>query len=200
MAAGAVRARDETRFAAIGGAARRARSWAVPLALAAAAASLAAGVALPIIRASRFFVIARPLSNLDGVQILLADGDWLLAAIIAGFSIVWPAVKIVVLAGLWVQLRRGASVSLRLIAALDSLGKWSMLDVFVVALAIVMLKTGALTDATAAPALYPFIAAILLTAFASREVARQARSARAVRRVPVPPAGVGGDPREARGG
>lgn len=167
--------RGASRLAAIAGAARRARGWGIPLALVGAAVCLAAGVVLPIIRVSRLLVFPRPLSILDGVQILIADGDWLLAILIAGFSVVWPALKIGVLAFLWLQLRRGAPVSLRLIAALDSLGKWSMLDVFVVALAIVMLKTGTLSDATGAPALYPFIAAVLLTAFAGRAVAREAR-------------------------
>jgi len=46
----------------------------------------------------------------------------------------------------------------------------------------VMLKAGTLSDATGAPALYPFIAAVLLTAFAGRAVAREARGPMAVGR------------------
>ena len=40
-----------------------------------------------------------------------------------------------------------------------------MLDVFVAALIIFMLKSGSFTTAVTAPALYPFIAAVLLTAY-----------------------------------
>jgi hypothetical protein len=40
----------------------------------------------------------------------------------------------------------------------------------IVALVIVLLKTGSLTDATTAPAMYPFIAAMFLTAYGGRAV------------------------------
>jgi paraquat-inducible protein A len=73
-----------------------------------------------------------------------------------------------------VRLRQGAPAPLRLIAAVESFGKWSMLDVFVVALVIFALKAGSFTDATTAPAVYSFIAAILLTAYGSRTIARGA--------------------------
>jgi hypothetical protein len=45
---------------------------------------------------------------LDGVQALLASGDWLIATIIVAFSIVFPLLKIGALALLWAWLRRGA--------------------------------------------------------------------------------------------
>jgi paraquat-inducible protein A len=157
-------------------AARRLAGWRVPLALAAAAACLAAGVTWPIMRASRLVLFTRPFSILDGVQALLADGDWPIATIVVAFSIVFPLLKIGVLAVLWLQLRQGAPPSRRLIAAVERFGKWSMLDVFVVALVIFALKAGSFTDATTAPALYPFIAAIVLTAYGSRAVARDART------------------------
>jgi paraquat-inducible protein A len=151
--------------------------WRVPLALAAASACLAAGITWPIMRASRFVMFTRPFSILDGVETLLSDGDWPIATVIVAFSIVFPLLKIGVLAVLWVRLRRGAPAPSRLIAAVESFGKWSMLDVFVVAFVIFALKAGSLTDATTAPALYPFIAAILLTAYGGRTIARDCRSA-----------------------
>jgi paraquat-inducible protein A len=165
------------RFPAIARAGRRLADWRVPLALAAAAACLSAGVTWPIMLASRFAMFTRPFSILDGVQALLSDGDWPIATVIVAFSIVFPLLKIGVLAILWVRLRRGAPPPPRLIAAVESFGKWSMLDVFVVALVIFALKAGSFTDATTAPALYPLIAAILLTVYGSRAVARDARSA-----------------------
>jgi paraquat-inducible protein A len=164
-------------LAAIVRAMRRVADWRVPLALTAAAACLAAGITWPIMRASRFVMFTRPFSILDGVQTLLSDGDWPIATIIVAFSIVFPVLKIGVLAVLWVRLRRGAPAPSRLIAVVESFGKWSMLDVFVVALVIFALKAGSFTDAATAPALYPFVAAILLTAYGSHAVARDARSA-----------------------
>src|SRR5215469_13178962 len=97
-----------------GGAARSAlhliAAWRVPLALVAAAVCLTAGVTLPIMRVSRLIVFSRPISIVDGVQILLADGDWLTATIIAVFSIIVPAAKIVALFLAWVRQQRGAPV------------------------------------------------------------------------------------------
>jgi paraquat-inducible protein A len=163
-----------------GGAARSAlhliAAWRAPLALIAAALCLIAGVMLPIMRVSRLIVFSRPISIVDCVQILLADGDWTTATIIAVFSIVVPAVKIAALLLAWARLRRGASVSSRLLSAVDGLGRWAMLDVLVVALVIVLLKTGSFTDATTAPAIYPFIGAIFLTAYSGRAVIRRARA------------------------
>jgi len=54
-----------------------------------------------------------------------------------------------------------------------------MLDVFVVALAVVVVKAEALADAHVAAALYPFVAAIGLIAYAARAIStvRAARPA-----------------------
>jgi paraquat-inducible protein A len=145
----------------------------VPLALVGAAICLATGITLPIMRVTRLIVFSRPISILDGVQILISDRDWVTAAIIVAVSIVLPMAKIGALLVCWVRLQRNASVPARLIWAVDHLGRWAMLDVLVVALVIVLLKTGSFTDATMAPAIYPFIAAIFLTAYGSRAVIRR---------------------------
>jgi paraquat-inducible protein A len=149
--------------------------WWIPLELAAAAGCLVAGVTGPIMTASWFIVFRRPFSVVDGVRVLFAGGDWLIAAIIIVFSIVFPLLKIGVLAVLWVGLRQGIAPQPRLIRAIESFGRWSMLDVFVTALIVFALKTGSFTDAATAPALYPFVASIGLTAHASRVIAREAR-------------------------
>jgi paraquat-inducible protein A len=163
------------RFTALRHAGRCVASWRVPVALVIAAACLLAGVTWPILRASRFMIFTRPISMLDGVRALLASGDWLFAAIIVAFSIVFPLLKIGALAILWAQLQRGSSPPRHLIAAVEGFGKWSMLDVFVIALIIFTLKAGSFTNVSTAPALYLFIGAFLLTAYASRTIAREAR-------------------------
>jgi paraquat-inducible protein A len=149
-------------------------AWHVPLALIGAAVCLIAGVTLPIMRVSRLIIFSRPISILDGVQILLADGDWLTATIIAAFSIVVPAAKIGALLMVWLRLQRSVPVPSRLLRIVDGLGRWSLLDVVIVALVIVLLKSGSFTDATSAPAVYPFVAAVALTAYGSRAVMRRA--------------------------
>jgi paraquat-inducible protein A len=155
----------------------RVAAWRVPLALLAATLFLAVGLTQPILHVSRLVVFTRTFSILDGIEALFADGDWAIALLLVVFSVVFPLLKIVVLALLWLRLRRGAPPPPHLLAAIESVGKWSMLDVFVVALVIFALKAGSFTDATPAPALYPFVAAILLTAYASHVLARGTRRA-----------------------
>lgn len=150
--------------------------WRIPVLLAAAAVCLGVGVTWPIMRATQFILFTRSFSILDVIRTLMSDGDWTLAGIILGFSIVVPLLKIGALAMAWLRLRQGVSPPPRLMAAVGTLGKWAMLDVFVLALVVFALKARSFGDATATPALYPFIAAVLLTAYCSHAISREARS------------------------
>ena len=152
------------------GVARRIAGWRVPLALAAAVVCLAAGVSLPILQVSRFVLLREPFSIIDGVLALARGGDWLLAAIIAAFSIALPLLKIGILLVFWWRSRSGTTPSPRWLAALDAAGRWAMLDVLVVALVIFAVKARAFADAHVAAAIYPFVAAVALTAYAGRQV------------------------------
>lgn len=148
--------------------ARHVADWHVPLALIAAAACLVAAVTLPILVVRQFFFYGQTLSLLDGVNALLADGDWLLAAILVLFSIAIPLVKIGILLAMWWRRRWGRSPRGWLLMSLEWSSRWAMLDVFVVALAVVVVKAQALADAHVAGAVYPFLAAIGLIAYAAR--------------------------------
>jgi paraquat-inducible protein A len=158
---------------------REAARWHVPMMLIAAAACLVAGVSLPILVVREFFIYGQRLSILDGVTALLNQGDWPLAAILVLFSIVLPLVKIGTLLLLWWQQQHGRLPWGWLIRSLEWSGRWAMLDVFVVALAIVALKAHAFTEAYVAGAIYPFVAAIGLIAYGARAVARAASAAEA---------------------
>jgi paraquat-inducible protein A len=150
----------------------------IPLVLVAAASCLVAGVSLPILDATSFLVLHRPFSILDGVRALFDDGDWLIAGVIFCFSVAFPLLKIGALFVLWARLRRGERPPSRVVALLQSVGKWSMLDVFVLALVIFALKSRSLADAHTAVAIYPFVAAIALTAYAGAVLRRDAAEPR----------------------
>ncbi|HUJ99012.1 MAG TPA: paraquat-inducible protein A [Stellaceae bacterium] len=138
----------------------------------AAAACLIAGVSLPMLVVREFFIYGQRLSILDGVTALLNAGDWPLAMILVLFSIVLPLVKIGTLLALWWQREQGRLPRGWLIRSLEWSGRWAMLDVFVVALAIVAMKAHAFTEAYVAGAVYPFVAAIGLIAYGARAVSR----------------------------
>lgn len=99
-----------------------------------------------------------------------------LAIIIFLFSIVFPFTKLTGLALLWFR-RTDSEKRKRLLNWLSLLGKWSMLDVFVTAILIVLIKAGSLVDAVAELGIYVFAAAILLSMIASITIERLARKA-----------------------
>jgi paraquat-inducible protein A len=152
--------------------ARAIAAWHVPLVLVAAALCLIAGVSLPLLAVREFFFYGRTISLIGGVLALLDHGDWVLAAILGLFSIVLPLVKILVLLALWWRSGEAWRSRRRLMNALQASARWAALDVFVVALVIVETKAELLLDAHIAGAVYPFLAAIGLTAYAAHAVAR----------------------------
>ncbi len=81
-------------------------------------------------------------SILGVAEELWRTGSQLLSSIIFVFSVVFPTAKLIVLwVGAWSMLRGATSAGLRRCVWLsDKLGKWSMLDVLVIAIAVVTLK------------------------------------------------------------
>jgi paraquat-inducible protein A len=120
----------------------------------------------------------------------------LLALIVVAFSVVFPIVKLgALLAALFLELDQARRmVGLR---TLSLIGRWSMLDVFVVAILVGSVQLGVLSEGRARPGIYVFAAAILWSMIATVAVHRlSARSgpgpATAVARVGPrigPPAG-----------
>lgn len=143
--------------------------------LASALVLLAAGLILPILEVEAFLLFRDPVSILDGVALLWADGEWLVAAVVLAFSAVFPTAKIAAALALWIRLRRRHRVAPRWARLLAAIGRWSMLDVFVVALAVFSVKASALGEAHVGRAILPFLAAISLTAFATWRLERIAR-------------------------
>jgi paraquat-inducible protein A len=168
-------------------AARLIAHWHVPATLIAAAACLVAGVSLPILVVREFFIYGQKLSILDGVNALLGGGDWLLAIILVLFSIVLPLAKVGALLTLWWRRSQGRLPQPWVLRLLEWSGRWAMLDVFVVALVIVLMNAHMFFDAHVAGAVYPFVAAVGLTTYAARALA-SARLPGAVSAAHEPPA------------
>lgn len=126
------------------------------------------GLVLPLMKMERLYFLEDKPSLLEIVSGLWSGGDTLLASVVATFSILFPALKLV---GLHMAvLGTSARVPLSLLAAL---GKWSMMDVMLVALVVFAAKTSGLATAAALPGLWLYGAATLLTAV-SAVIARRA--------------------------
>ncbi|WP_126456087.1 paraquat-inducible protein A [Sulfuriflexus mobilis] len=130
---------------------------------------LAVGLFAPMLTIEKFIVLENTFSVVSGVFELLREGQWLLFLLLATFSIILPLMKIVVLYRL-VAGSATDSNSQRHLRYMHDYGKWSMLDVFVVAILIVALKLGYLFAVQVHIGLYAFALAVLLTMYITARV------------------------------
>lgn len=108
---------------------------------------------------------------MSGILGLCDDGSWAIAIIVFAASILVPLLKIVGLALLLFAARRGTSNHrrglTRLYATLDFIGRWSMLDVFLVAFLCGAVQFGAFARVRPQPGAIAFAAAVVLTMLAT---------------------------------
>jgi paraquat-inducible protein A len=124
-----------------------------------AATALATGLALPAVRVTRLRLVDETLSVLSGVADLWRDGSWPLAVVIGLFSVAFPAAKLALAVWLWFAPHAPRSA---LHALAVAAGKWSMLDVLVVAIAVASLQSGFLVRLRPEIGIYLFGASTLI--------------------------------------
>lgn len=142
---------------------------------------LGVGAALPFFTFSKFFVFDDTFSLFSGIFHLLAAGEPVLFVLVFLFSILLPVYKMFVLFRLINNRFLDEPIRRRYTSLLIFLGKWSMLDVFVVAMMIMTVKLGAVASIQVHGGLYLFaggvLASMLLTHLVSRKfMVLQARS------------------------
>lgn len=108
---------------------------------------------------------------LGGIVQLWTAGEWDLALIVFVASVAVPLTKIACLAFLLVGVQRRSCwhprARTRLYRAVEFVGHWSMLDVFVVALLVALVQFGAVAQVRAEPGVIAFAAVVILTMIAS---------------------------------
>ena len=140
------------------------------LLLAASALLLAPGLLLPAITVERLW-FEIDYSILGAVAALAGDGDWLLALAVGAFSVAFPIAKLAFDASAWLTGRTGG----RAFAALGAVSRYSMLDVFIVALTVLVLDGRLLTSASAGPGIFCFGASVLLSSWALARIGQEGR-------------------------
>ena len=144
-----------------------------PLALATAVLPLA--LLLPVVHFSWALKDDTLFSVLTGTFDLLDGGHVFIGLLILTFSIIFPTAKILALYTLWfVPLPAGRSGSS--LRWLEFLGKWSMLDVFVVGILVGTLDLGILAETTPHIGAYVFTGMVLLSMAATLRQIRWART------------------------
>ncbi len=137
-------------------------AFVVPILLFASTACFALGLVLPIAVFERLFVFTDRPSLIGVVNGLWRDGDVTIAVVVAMFSILFPAAKLLVLHFAACQPDRAHWVG-----RVGLLSKWSMADVLVVAIAIFAAKTSGLAEAATQAGIWFYATAALLSAIAA---------------------------------
>lgn len=113
----------------------------------------------------------QPQTIIGGVVDLINGGSWPIALIIFTASIIVPVGKILALG--WLCLRVGKSNEMtrrsriRLYRIVEFIGRWSMVDVFVVAILVALIRAGNLMSVTPGPAALAFALVVILTMLAA---------------------------------
>ncbi len=135
----------------------------INLLLLVALAALIIGVTAPLLTLEKLYFFENTVSLFTTVTGLFAQKEWFLFIVIALFSLCIPIIKISSLVLILnVEYKKGSFLD-KALHVIEMIGKWSMLDVFVVALLLVSVKLGVLAKVEVHYGLYAFAASVLLT-------------------------------------
>ncbi|MEC9462024.1 MAG: paraquat-inducible protein A [Pseudomonadota bacterium] len=127
--------------------------WLKALLLVGASFAFALGVTLPLMRFESFYLFSTDASLVEVILSLWSGGDGLLALLVGLVSIVFPLVKLLLVAAEQVA-KEGAAREGLLDRLVPVLAKWSMMDVLLVAIVIFATKTSGLAQAFTQPGLW----------------------------------------------
>ena len=143
------------------------RSWA--LVIAAAVLYIPANV-LPIMTTTSFGATQSD-TIISGVIYLLKD-DWPLAVVVFAASVVVPILKLVVLSYLLWSVQTGSRARpvdrTHLYRVIEAIGRWSMVDIYVVTILVALVRLDALASVDVELGAAFFGAVVVLTIFASQ--------------------------------
>ena len=133
-------------------------------------ALLPLGLVLPALETTQFAFWRGSHSILSvGSQLVEAE-EYLLALAVFAFSVIFPVIKLV---WMWRLNSRHGPLSHKAVRRLEWFGKWSMGDVFIVALIVISARSNSIVDADPSIGLAAFTASVLLAMFASGLLARR---------------------------
>jgi paraquat-inducible protein A len=107
----------------------------------------------------------------DGCARLFQDGQWLVAIVVFLASLLIPLLKLLGLFFLVIttklKLQRAQASRTRIYKIIDVIGPWAMLDVFLLAILVSLVKLGRIATVTPGPGLLAFASLVVLTILAT---------------------------------
>ncbi|MGV6827226.1 MAG: paraquat-inducible protein A [bacterium] len=147
--------------------------WAINLSLLVALALLAVGLVAPILTLEQFYIFSDQISLASALQELWRQRDWGLVILLGSFSFVFPLIKLLFLFKIVNLEDQFSERHRRHVHWLSLYSKWSMLDVFVVALLVVAVKISVLVEAHVEYGIYAFAVSVILTTLISTAYANK---------------------------
>lgn len=123
---------------------------------------LLVGIFAPMMTLTKFVWVENSFSLFAGTLQLFVDGQYFLFIILLSFSILLPVAKLLLLFRFWYADSGSYEQLQHFMNWITHYGKWSMLDVFVVALLLVIVKLGALATVQVHYGIYMYASAGLL--------------------------------------
>jgi paraquat-inducible protein A len=108
---------------------------------------------------------------MQGVIYFMGSGEWPIALVIFTASIMVPTLKISALTYLLVSVQRGLDSQLanrtKIYRAVEIVGRWSMIDIFVVTIMVALVQMGTVASIAAGPGAKYFCAVVVITMLAA---------------------------------
>lgn len=112
-----------------------------------------------------------PNTIIEGIEHFIQSGDYFIATIIFFASILVPIFKVAGIMLIMISIQKRWKTWLRhrtlMFRIIKFIGRWSMLDIFVIAVMVALVNLGTLTSITPAPAATYFAAVVISTILAS---------------------------------
>ena len=112
-----------------------------------------------------------PSTIIEGIEHFIQDGTYFIGFLIFFASILVPIFKLLGITLILLSIQRNWKTSLRqkavMLRIIRFIGRWSMLDIFVIAIMVALVNLGSLTTIEAAPAATFFAMVVVLTMLAA---------------------------------
>nr|WP_306268144.1 paraquat-inducible protein A [Pararhizobium sp. IMCC3301] len=149
--------------------------WLLAFFLMSGALSFAAGILLPLLVLEKLYFFSETPSLIQIIGGLWQNNDMFLALLVGAFSLIFPVAKLFVLflEAIGQFSRNGhASTAFR---HMSMIGRWSMMDVLLVAIVIFAAKTSGFATATTQPGLWFYAYAVLASAASAALIRKSAQ-------------------------
>ncbi len=132
---------------------------------------LVGGMLMPAISVTKMILFADTYSIFDAVFTFWHAGKYGLFALVFFFSLVFPAAKNLIALWAWIFATDDHDVTQRVLAVFAAVSRWSMLDVFIVALTVLVIEGSLLTSTDIHLGILLFALSVILSTIALHRIA-----------------------------